>query len=480
MSTQFEQNTTQTPVDSGAAILDVSTGNEAPAGGAEAQQEATAAADSSGGDKGGSQAATPAFEVPETDDDLSGQEHQPWYQNLVEMRKGYRELNLRHKAVSGYQPLTELGSPEEVKLYADLGRGLFSQVDGEVGEFGLPRTTSVPMLERLNQESPTSFDRLVTETLQFQIDGEPVINHVIRELGLKPENLARYREWEEKGVLAASQDGGNVSAEDLKAIPAEYHDVFKQLPAKYRDELVLMDDDLRDYNLKREKRIFDQEQAERATAETRDREAAEARERTAAAFETQVDSYKNERFQSAYAAVKQTLASQLKLSADQATNGFHAAALMSQLVNMTDPRMDFENSHVLTSIGLQPEQTLKTLRAAQESWEGAARNVKMAEASQDKIAIQRTRAQEQTLYTQLLAHYNGVAAVMSRALASGVLARVQQQNEQINDALTAARPAIGDTSASPRGVGSLFRLPPNVMPGSAEADELAASQWATR
>jgi hypothetical protein len=136
------------------------------------------------------------FKLPETDDDLKGQENNPHVQALIQLR---HELRARDKSLDGlkpletYAPLKEYGDAETLKQRLDLFQGLSTPVveNGQVKIdplTGYPQTTAKPFLEQLG---PQMVYKLIADAVTMPgQSGESIIREILRHnLNLDPDNL---------------------------------------------------------------------------------------------------------------------------------------------------------------------------------------------------------------------------------------------------------------------------------------------------
>lgn len=169
--------------------------------------------------------------------------------NWKQARARIAELNQQVEQFSTHQPAIEqieqLGGWEAVQQAAELGSLLFSQVqDPESGQLSL---TAEPLIERLASESPETLGEIVWKGIHAASPwyrGETLLDTVLRDkLGLDPALLDTYRAIQNPADARQYLQPGQVSAEELAAIPTEFQDAYKSLSPRQREEIALVQDE---------------------------------------------------------------------------------------------------------------------------------------------------------------------------------------------------------------------------------------------
>lgn len=169
--------------------------------------------------------------------------------NWKQARARIAELNSKVSAFTAHQPvieqINERGGWDTVQQYADLGQLLFSQVeDPNTGQIQL---TAEPLIERLASESPNTLGEIVWKGIHQPspwVDGETIGHTFVRDyLGLDPNLLETYRQIQSPADAQKFMAPGQVTADELAAIPDEFHDAYKSLTPQQRKELTYADEE---------------------------------------------------------------------------------------------------------------------------------------------------------------------------------------------------------------------------------------------
>jgi hypothetical protein len=220
------------------ATPDTSQSEAAPTSGAEGAVPQPQADESS---------AAPSFTVPETDDDLKGRESQPYAQGVLELRKGFRELNGKYTELqSQYTPvmqeLERFGGLETAIAAAELAAKLFQPTLDEMGQMVTDQRTGLPLISSegfvqhiASQNWDTALDMTEHLLMLPTATGEPLIYDVLRRgLGLDPNKLDLYRSINSQAD-AAARGLLDVTPEELYGIPEQYHATYSRLGPKERE-----------------------------------------------------------------------------------------------------------------------------------------------------------------------------------------------------------------------------------------------------
>lgn len=225
--------------------------------------------------------------IPEADDDLATAQNKD--EILVSQRNQLRALApvvRESKPLLAYKPLLERGAVEMLTSRLDLYDRLFTpQVDPQTKQALLdprsyaPLYTTTPWLEEMRKKQAGFIEQHTHDLMYLPLlddqgnvrmipgrnEPETVLRDVFRQLGLNPD---RYQDYKNIDALLA-QSGNAITAEELKAIPEELQDAYKQYPASMRTALWAMEEDARNFILKerQEKLARDAKEASEAEAQ---------------------------------------------------------------------------------------------------------------------------------------------------------------------------------------------------------------------
>ena len=171
--------------------------------------------------------------------------------NWKQARARIAELNGQVQQYSPYQSaiqaIEERGGWDTVQQAADLGALLFSQVENpETGQITL---SAEPLIERLASESPYTLDELVWKGIHQPDPYNPnqtIAHAFVRDyLGLDPSLLDIYRQIQSPADAQKYLQPGQVTAEELQGIPQEFHEAYRSLTPRQREEINLANEEAR-------------------------------------------------------------------------------------------------------------------------------------------------------------------------------------------------------------------------------------------
>lgn len=168
--------------------------------------------------------------------------------NWKQARSRIAELNQQVQQFSTHQPAIEqieaAGGWDRIQQHAELGSLLFSQVEGADGQIQL---TAEPLIERLASESPDTLGEICWKGIHQPspwYPGETILDTMIREqLGLDPKLLDTYKQIQNPADAQKFMQPGQITADQLATIPPQFHDAYKSLTPKQRDELSFADEE---------------------------------------------------------------------------------------------------------------------------------------------------------------------------------------------------------------------------------------------
>lgn len=272
-------------------------------------------------------------------------------QNWKQARARIAELNQQVSQFSAHQPVIEQieqrGGWEQVQQHAELGSLLFSQTqDPQTGQI---RMTAEPLIERLASESPYTLDEIIWKGIHQADPYNPdqtIAHAFVRDyLRLDPNLLDTYRSIQSPQDAQKYLAPGQVTPEELAAIPEQFHDAFKSLTPRQREELGLADDET--------KLEFLQDKADALQArqfiaqQTQERE--QQRAQAAQQFEQRVDQRHNELSAAVRDAAINGVREKLKTEARLSASDTHNEALHNDAIQwavqqlMSDPASAQDN-----------------------------------------------------------------------------------------------------------------------------------------
>ncbi len=173
-------------------------------------------------------------------------------QNWKQLRTRYAETKGK---LSEYQPVFEqvqqYGGLEQMQQKAQLADLLFSPVLGHdeqplLDANGLPQYSAAPFVDAMLQQSPS----IMQEVMMTGFDApnplspnETMGHWFVRErLGIDPEMIPMLQQIKspQEAARLIAQSGG-VDPAELQAIPEQFHDAYKSLTQKQREELSYAD-----------------------------------------------------------------------------------------------------------------------------------------------------------------------------------------------------------------------------------------------
>lgn len=272
-------------------------------------------------------------------------------QNWKQARARIAELNGQVSQFSQYQPIVQeieqRGGWEQVQQHAELGSLLFSQTqDPQTGQI---RMTAEPLIERLASESPYTLDEIIWKGIHQADPYNPdqtIAHAFVRDyLKLDPNLLDTYRSIQSPQDAQKHLAPGQVTPEELAAIPEQFRDAFKSLTPRQREELGLADDET--------KLEFLQDKADALQArqfisqQTQERE--QQRAQAAQQFEQRVDQRHNELSAAVRDAAINGVREKLKAEARLSASDTHNEALHNDAIQwaaqqvMADPQSSQDN-----------------------------------------------------------------------------------------------------------------------------------------
>lgn len=414
--------------------------------------------------------------IPVDDADLTGQETQPHYQALTQMRGQLRTLGSTLKELLPLREYEALGPLPTIKPKVELANLLYSPLTDARGQAVIdpvtqtPYLTTRPAIEFLDANSPGMPEQLLADLLDFEVTVDDRGTRRPLKLQVLDYWDAKFPNWwrNRYGAQIAPVTGA-VSPEELAEIPSEYHEAYRRIPPSIRHAWAAIDEADRTRMLADYKRDVD-------------REARETADQAAAAEQEARDNYARQQFiavkqreylqtirQERYATMSQTLEKQIAFSADPVVNSIHHGMLGATLANLTDPDVDFIGKQkVLEPLGIKLDQKFEA--ALNRFYTNAYAKVAY-EVAGDAVQTSTAETETQAAADQLAAKLGIIALAIAEKVGAQRAKAAAAVNTALNSATT-VRPSPG-TAAAPASTGG---LPAGVRPDSPEALREIASR----
>lgn len=385
-------------------------------------------------------------------------------QNWKQLRTQYAETKGK---LSEYQPVFEqvqqYGGFEQLQEKAQLADLLFSPVMGEdqqpqLDDFGLPQYTAQPFVERMVQESPQILQEVMLTGFDAPNPLEPneTMGHwFLRErLGLDPALIQTYQQIKSPQDAARMivQSGG-IDPAELQVIPEQFHEAYKAMTPREREELALYSDpEVRDSMLHRVSTALKVDKFEAQQQQRDEQEKIRASEEKTARVQEMGTKYLQETVQKVVGRARTQLEA-TPFTGDAEMDGIAWDTIINKAVNATAQAMPLENKRM--------EDLLRL--SAQYEADGDKYRAREARVEAEKITQRLDDAFKKEVTRQ--------TGVWSRNFAGSRQALQQQkQNAQ-------PRIEIGSNGNSPASEGTQFNAPPPGQRfglGPARINELAA------
>ncbi len=395
----------------------------------------------------------------------------PHAEALSRLRSAYEAAKEQNKPFEAWKPVIEqIGDPAQVQANQELFNLLYSPTN-DPNDY-----STTPFLQRLEQDSPGSVDKLYRDLTSFQteIDGQrdTVVRHMVRSWGLNPDNIEKYRQLENGQLPVAS---GIVNPEQLASIPAQFHEGFKSLPSQAQQDILALSQSPEESNRltaqtylqhaqnsvesqKFREQIQQQQEAQRKAEE------AQLEQTIQTESEQAIEQITSE----IYSSIHQSLASQVKISANEIENEAYLTGVMSNLYTLLDPagrKLTLEP--LLQKLNISLDSTIagqqvpfdQTVQRLIERTSAAKRFEHYGDQRRAQIAKSEA-AQARGILTAKL---NQIALKLAQPTANA------RANGNGNLGATARQVPNGNGVQQQNG-NSPFALPPGVQPFSPEAD----------
>jgi hypothetical protein len=411
-----------------------------PSGGSEQAPSPTPAPPAAG------ESATPSLDdilntVPEDDSDLE----QANTRDVVGLRNQRQQLRVLSEAVKGLRPLESFKplaernlSVETIQAAVEAQERFYSPVinpenNQPVYENGIPLYTTTPFIQHAEERNPGAATQLLEDAFLFETvnpqtgQKERLGNGLFRALGLDPARLDDYRNID---ALAAQEVGQNLN-EQLAQIPPEFHEAFKSMPAKVRENLLLDDEEARNWQLQeRQERLQEKQQSEaRQKQEAAGRERYQAELRASVEREQEADI--ETQFSEGLSSIMDDIASKVTFSSDAAQDAQQKAIISLALHSLRDPANHAHMKPYLDALGVSLDaafgENLAAFSQSRRSYKALDLAGRKAQAESELAKAAGPRARVMTRAGQL-------ALKMAEALGGQMKAKAESRNGQLQEA----------------------------------------------
>lgn len=389
---------------------------------------------------GDSQPSAQEIEFP---DDASFQTLSPEARrsNWQQLRDQYAETKGKlGESQAAKEQLDARGGFDRLASQAEWGESLFSPLlDPETQEHlydanDMPQYTAEPFIQRLATDSPSTFGEIMWKGFDMPSPYNPdeTIGHTfMRErLGLDPALLPAYQSIKSPQDVARFSQSGSITPEELEAIPAQYHEVYKTFSPAQREELSLVTNTdalnafLSDKQELFENRKFREEQREFQEAQKqREQEVFQQR------VEQEAERLKSSARDATVNAAREKLKTEAQLSPDPAVNEM----IWNEIIRTSAEQI------------LQDPLLAKDNATCERLYDLAARYAQQG----DRFRAQEAQVQADRLATKLSGRFNNFVAqrtgIWSKAM-GGARAVTQQQIQNLQP-----RAEIGSGGATGNG-----------------------------
>lgn len=417
--------------------------------------------------------------IPADDSDLQGQLEQRHAQSVIQTRGQLRVLNKAlRQSFESQKAYRELGDLSALKPQIELANRLFSPVLDPATNKPVydPATrtayvTTKPFIEYLDENSPGMPEQLLADLLEFQTEVSPGVtdtlaNQVFRHWGLDPRRLQEYRNIDTLPTVINSA----VSQDELKDIPAEYHEAYKTIPPSIRAAWETYEEGdqarmLQDYKGKLDDQAYKQQVRER-DKRLEAAEQAQFQELLGTEQLKYFDTVRRERF----GAIANSLNNQVTFSEDAATNTIMHGVVGATLANLIDPELRFVSEGTLKALGIQLDHTFDE---ALNQFNSNATDKVAYELSGQTVLAGRAQEKAKAGADLVVAKLSTIAVKLAEKLGGKMKDAAAFQGKALGTATT-VRPTAG-YGAAPNEIAGI--LPAGVMPGSPEARAFWAANF---
>lgn len=393
------------------------------------------------------QEADPLEGVP-TLEELEQNKTQQYAQALINLRTAYEarkgEVETL-KPLEALKDITQYGDADTIKSRLDAYNSLFEQAvdpatqQPQFDESGLPKVSAAKFIEQVDAENPGLAEQMLNDLLRYAPElpnGQKVsfYERALREVyGLDPKRLDDYRK-----IDALTAPTGEVTPEELAAIPENQRDAYKTLPKSLRDAWEQIPEDERKFHLdgaqeRLEARQYREAETKRQ-AEVQQQQLNAARQQIVEAQDT----YVRQELQTGLATIMDDVAKQVTFSADPNTNAVMLGVTEGFVAALRDPDSSaFKNVQgALNALGVKLDNGFQEALSVADKH---MRDQKAYELMGQKGLARNSQDKAHAAKTQVIAKLAPLAVKLAKALGGQAAQRANQQN-QLLGAATNTRP----------------------------------------
>lgn len=334
-----------------------------------------------------------------------------WFKNYAE--NVYKpNLQKAHEALAVYEPLKDYGELSQVLEILDTFKGLESfETDPTTN---LPTPTVKPFVDKFVEKK--GIEKVVAVMKAFgELEspfnkGYNLLHEVIAGAGLDPTRLEDYKKFAQNGYRLANEGFVPPDPEELEMIPENLREAFVSLKPDERDELLLLNDSVRDRALQGIQNTLDSER------KAKENELSEAQQKVAneqkaqQEFFTAVNQKESELIDTSGTKLFDSFAESLVSTGLEEIESLAIANLMSMTLNSNGVEAK-RNLAALEKIGVKVDESLITTFS---DWMTAARNMATFEVQKDEAAYKTAKDQFESLEEKLIRKSNPIVAAIAK------------------------------------------------------------------
>lgn len=406
------------------------------------------------------------------------QQKVPYSEALLRLRTELERVKPLEKQFEPWKPVIETNDPAKVQERLTGYDSIFSPKleNGQplYDERGLPQTTAQPFLESMEAKRPGYAMDHFLDVLNYEAlnpatgQREPLIGQFFREvLGLDANRIEQYQNID--SLIAKTN--GNITPEELNAVPEADRDAYKTLPASIRKDWEVIDDEEKRYHLETAKERIESRQFRETQQQAQQKAEQDHRQQFEAQVQQDFTQRLTESRDHALSSLRDNLAKVLNLSADSATNQDRLDDILAPFESLIDPDLQPRALARLEREGIKfdVETFNNNMRTYVKSLEVETR----ALAHKDTIAADQADIDANRALSHLMAQCHTIAG--KRAERYGYQAqKIAQKNGELLTTASQIRPTVPGSSAQQQF--SASGLPAGMDPRSSEAAMLQFKQ----
>jgi hypothetical protein len=362
-----------------------------------------------------------------------------WFKNYVE--NVYKpNLEKARKDVEVYEPLKDFGELPKVLEELEILKGLESfETDPATN---LPKPTVKPFVTQFVEKKGIDTVMKVMEefgNLESPLNkGNTLFHEIIRGAGLDPTRLEDYKRFQENGYRLANDGLVPPDPEQLELIPAELREAFTSLTPDEREEMLLLNDAVRDRALTGIQNTLDSERKEKEAEKSQALKEVEQQQKAKQEFYQAVGTKEAEYIDASGTKLFDSFAESLVSTGLDEIESLGLANLMSMTLNSTGVEAK-RNIALLEKHGITIDASLMETFS---KWMEAARNMATFEVQKDERSYKTAKEDFESLEEKLIRKSNPIVAAIAKARTtaqktqsdkkSEVLAEVTKQKVNAN------------------------------------------------